>query len=65
MPEVPGRDEVKEHYLSYVNPQSGLLPMDRIYDVIAKLGRPGMKYDAFEEFTKKLGLQIHQRELMS
>lgn len=65
MPEVPARDEVKEHYLSYVNPQSGLLPMDRIYDVIAKLGRPGMKYDAFEEFTKKLGLQIRSSELLS
>jgi hypothetical protein len=64
MPEVPQRDEVKEHYLSYINRSSGLVPMDRVYDVIAKLGRPGLKFDAFEEFLKKLGLKIYDADLL-
>jgi hypothetical protein len=63
MPEIPTREAVRELYEVVANPQTGLLPMDRVYDVIVKLGRPGVKLAEFSNFIKRLGMQVDDRLL--
>jgi len=63
MPERYSREEVREYYDAYANKSTGLLPVDRVYDVIAKLGRPGLKFLEFSRFVKNLGIEVDQRSL--
>eukprot|EP00746_Dinoflagellata_sp_MGD_P141736 gnl/MRDRNA2_/MRDRNA2_74795_c0_seq1.p1 gnl/MRDRNA2_/MRDRNA2_74795_c0~~gnl/MRDRNA2_/MRDRNA2_74795_c0_seq1.p1 ORF type:complete len:1594 (-),score=306.70 gnl/MRDRNA2_/MRDRNA2_74795_c0_seq1:195-4613(-) len=63
MPEMPDREEVHEHFLSYASLKTGLLPMDRTYDIISKLGRPGLKFGQYRGFIKRLGMHISDTTL--
>eukprot|EP00931_Biecheleriopsis_adriatica_P113325 TRINITY_DN8830_c0_g2_i1.p1 TRINITY_DN8830_c0_g2~~TRINITY_DN8830_c0_g2_i1.p1 ORF type:complete len:2604 (+),score=518.72 TRINITY_DN8830_c0_g2_i1:1122-7814(+) len=63
MPEVPERSEVFEIYLSYVDKRTGLCPLSKVYDVIAKLGRPGLKFEQFCSFTTRLGMHLDSETL--
>merc|ERR1712178_281338 len=54
---------VKELFESYVDPRTGLCPLSKVYDVIAKLGRPGLKYEQFTGFVKGLGMNVDQDTL--
>lgn len=63
MPEVPDWNVVKELFESYVDPRTGLCPLSKVYDVIAKLGRPGLKYEQFTGFVKGLGMNMDQDTL--
>eukprot|EP00929_Paragymnodinium_shiwhaense_P038068 TRINITY_DN20181_c0_g1_i2.p1 TRINITY_DN20181_c0_g1~~TRINITY_DN20181_c0_g1_i2.p1 ORF type:complete len:1414 (-),score=372.64 TRINITY_DN20181_c0_g1_i2:376-4617(-) len=63
MPEVPRREEIREYYESYTHAESGLMPLDRVYDLIAKLGRPGLKYESFVDFVRRLGFKADPKAL--
>jgi hypothetical protein len=58
MPEVPDRDEVKAHFDNFLDPTTGLLPLERVIEVIARLGRPGLKFEQFSLLVKKLGFNL-------
>jgi hypothetical protein len=65
MPEVPDRDEVRAHFQSFLDPTTGLLPLDRVVAVIAKLGRPGLKFEQFSSLITKIGFNISEELLKS
>eukprot|EP00933_Yihiella_yeosuensis_P037866 TRINITY_DN31864_c1_g1_i1.p1 TRINITY_DN31864_c1_g1~~TRINITY_DN31864_c1_g1_i1.p1 ORF type:complete len:626 (+),score=100.11 TRINITY_DN31864_c1_g1_i1:269-1879(+) len=58
MPEVPAWSEVHEIYLSYVDSKTGLCPLSKVYDIITKLGRPGLKFEQFSSFINRLGMHV-------
>ena len=43
--------QVKAHFDSFLDPTTGLLPMERVIEVIARLGRPGLKFEFKSEMT--------------
>eukprot|EP00928_Gymnodinium_smaydae_P028743 TRINITY_DN21849_c0_g2_i1.p1 TRINITY_DN21849_c0_g2~~TRINITY_DN21849_c0_g2_i1.p1 ORF type:complete len:2261 (-),score=305.86 TRINITY_DN21849_c0_g2_i1:45-6827(-) len=63
MPEVPKREEIRAHFDTYADRKTGLLPVDRTYDLIAKLGRPGLKFEQFVGFVRRLGFNANDKAL--
>lgn len=64
MPEVPPWELVKELFDSYVDQRTGLCPLSDVYNVIAKLGRPGLKYEQFTGFVTRLGMKVDEDTLL-
>jgi len=65
VPEAPSRQDVRQLYDHYVNPKTGLMPMDRTYDVILRLGAYGLKFEQFKIFTARLGMTISEPTLLA
>merc|ERR1719146_463983 len=65
MPDVHPRDEVRGHFESLLDPATGLLPLDKVVDVVAKLGRPGLKLKQFQMLVNKLGIELDEHILRS
>jgi hypothetical protein len=64
MPEVPAWEKVKELFDSYVDQHTGLCPLSNVYDIIAKLGRPGLKKEQFFSFVSRLGMKVDEEILL-
>lgn len=58
-------DVLQEFYEGNVSEQSGLLPVNLIYDVLEQLGRPGLPYEQFKNFVTKLGIRLEDRYITS
>lgn len=51
-------DALKMIYQAHLDSETGLMPLDLVYDAIEKIGRPGLPYETFRNFIFALGIKI-------
>jgi len=56
-------DALKEIYRAHLDSETGLMPLDMVYDAIEKIGRPGLPYKTFRNFIIALGIKIDPSQI--
>mmetsp|Transcript_75108 Transcript_75108/g.179302 ORF Transcript_75108/g.179302 Transcript_75108/m.179302 type:complete len:3027 (+) Transcript_75108:71-9151(+) len=60
---VVSMDALKGIYEAHLDPETGLMPLDFVYDAIEKIGRPGLPFATFRNFIFALGIKIENQQI--
>jgi len=60
---VEPEQSLRQIYDAYLDSQTGLMPVNNVYDAIERIGRPGLTYEHFKRFVEKLGISIDDQHV--